>query len=81
MKGVEVEDMNETRAMTYGASPEEARLMFELDPKRDQQKLVFKAETPEEKAACRQNYLMDFKITIFTDQGHIRKVVVTFQLS
>ena len=51
MKGVEVEDMNETRAMTYGASPEEARLMFELDPKRDQQKLVFKAETPEEKAA------------------------------
>ena len=45
--------MNETRAMAYGASPDDARLMFEIDPKRDpgQPKLVFKAESPEEKAA------------------------------
>ena len=81
MKGVEVEDMNETRAMVYGGAPEDARFMFELDPKRstsgggsnqpssgpagegyghgrhsgseqpNANKLVFKAESVEEKSA------------------------------
>ena len=58
IRGLEVEDMNETRAMAYGASPDDARLMFELDPKRDQPKLVFKAESSEEKAAWMSSLLL-----------------------